>query len=120
MHAEFYPEEKLYRKIRPVEAFWDFERDRPTSGAFKDKNGLSVDRQCYRDESEAIRTLAAHLPQEGKVVSVTHQQCSEVEIAVLYRPVPDNEYHSELHDSPHRVPISGSKAKRLSEMVRLV
>ena len=66
MRTEFYPEENLYRKIRPIEAFWDMERNRPTSGAFKDKNGLSVDRQGERDEGEALRALEENLPQPPK------------------------------------------------------
>ena len=40
MHEEFQPDERLYRKIRPLEQFWDSESQRPTSGAFKDRNGL--------------------------------------------------------------------------------
>ncbi|MGB4586925.1 MAG: hypothetical protein WBH66_07775 [Rectinemataceae bacterium] len=88
MRAEFYPEEKLYRKIRPLETFWDQERNRPTSGAFKDKRGLSVDRQGERDERDVIQTLDKHLPQEGTIVSVSHQQCVNIEIAVVYLPIP--------------------------------
>ncbi|MFZ3110555.1 MAG: hypothetical protein WA234_07715 [Rectinemataceae bacterium] len=119
MRAEFYPEEKLYRKIRPLEAFWDQERNRPTSGAFKDKRGLSVDRQGERDERDVIQTLDKHLPQEGTIVSVSHQQCVNIEIAVVYLPIPENVYHSELHDSPLCVPLSRIKAKRLSEIVNI-
>jgi hypothetical protein len=119
MRTEFYPEEKLYRKIRPLEAFWDRERNRPTSGAFKDRNGLSVDRQGYRDEREVVRRLDEHLPQEGNIVSVEHQQCVDIEITVRYLPIPENEYHSELHDSPQCVRLSSSKAKRLSEIVKI-
>ena len=119
MRTEFYPEEKLYRKIRPLEAFWDRERNRPTSGAFKDRNGLSVDRQGYRDEREVVRKLDEHLPQEGNIVSVEHQQCVDIEITVRYLPIPGNENHSELHDSPQCVRLSSSKAKRLSEMVKI-
>jgi hypothetical protein len=120
MRSEFSSEEKLYRKIRPLEAFWDKERNRPTSGAFKDKRGLSVDRQGDRDDREAIQALDEHLPQEGKVVSVTYRQCLDIPIEVIYLPIPENEYHSELHDSPQCVPLSRSKAKRLSEMVSII
>lgn len=120
MRPEFYPEEKLLRKIHPVEAFWDKDKNRPTSGAFKDKHGLSVDRQGGRDEREAIAFLNEHLPQEGNIVSVLHEQCVGLDIEVKYLPVPENEYHSELHDSLYCVPLSRIKARRLSEIVQIL
>jgi hypothetical protein len=120
MRSDFLPGEKLYRKIRPLEQFWDCERGRPTSGAFKDSKGLSVDRDGDRSEPEVISAIDERLPLDGFIVSVKYAQCQSIPTDVVYLPVQGNEYHSEIHDSVGRIPLSASKAKRLSEMVYIV
>ncbi|HQL17523.1 MAG TPA: hypothetical protein PK775_09545 [Rectinema sp.] len=86
MHEEFQPDERLYRKIRPLEQFWDSESQRPTSGAFKDRNGLSVDRQGQRQNNDAINQLNSRLPGIGAIVSAEYQQCMEIPVLVAYKP----------------------------------
>ena len=86
MHEEFQPDERLYRKIRPLEQFWDSESQRPTSGAFKDRNGLSVDRQGQRQNNDAIDQLNSRLPGSGAIVSAEYQQCMEIPVLVAYKP----------------------------------
>jgi hypothetical protein len=95
MLNEFHSSEKLYREIRPLVQFWDNERERPTSGAFKDSKGISVDRQGDRQESEAIEQLNHRLLLDGAMVSVQYQECIEIPVTVAYLPVPENIFHSE-------------------------
>ena len=119
MHEEFQPDERLYRKIRPLEQFWDSESQRPTSGAFKDQNGLSVDRQGQWQNNDAINQLNSRLPGIGAIVSVEYQQCTEIPVLVVYKPLPENEFHSQVHDSEDRIALSSSKARKLSQLVRI-
>ena len=119
MHEKFQPDERLYRKIRPLEQFWDSESQRPTSGAFKDRNGLSVDRQGQRQNNDAISQLNSRLPGIGAIVSVEYQQCTEIPVLVVYKPLPENEFHSEIHDSKDRIALASSKARKLSQLVRI-
>jgi len=120
MRSDFLSDEKLYRKIRPLDQFWDHERGRPTSGAFKDSRGLSVDRDGDRSESEVISAINERLSLDGFIVSVKYAQCQSIPTNVVHLPVQGNEYHSEIHDSVERIPLSASKAKKLSEMVYIV
>ena len=119
MHEEFQPDERLYRKIRPLEQFWDSESQRPTSGAFKDQNGLSVDRQGQRQNNDAIDQLNSRLPGSGAIVSAEYQQCMEIPVLVAYKPLPENEFHSEIHDPKDRIALASSKARKLSQLVRI-
>ena len=119
MHEKFQPDERLYRKIWPLEQFWDSESQRPTSGAFKDQNGLSVDRQGQRQNNDAINQLNSRLPGIGAIVSVEYQQCTEIPVLVVYKPLPENEFHSQVHDSEDRIALSSSKARKLSQLVRI-
>lgn len=111
--------EKLYRAIIPIDAFWDEENNRPTSGAFKDNKGLSVDRQGNRNNIEAVQTLLKSKRQDSKIVSINIQDCKSVPVFPIYKPLNDNVYHSEIHDSQEKIGISGSKCKKLSLAVKL-
>ncbi len=119
MHEEFQPDERLYRKVRPLDQFWDAECQRPTSGAFKDKDGLSVDRQGQRQNSDAINQLDSRLPGNGAVVSIEYQECMKIPVLVSYKPLPENEFHSEIYDSKEKVTLSLAKARMLAQLVSI-
>lgn len=112
-------DEKLFRAIIPIDAFWDEEKNRPTSGAFKDNKGLSVDRQGNRNNKEAVLSLLKTKRQDSKIVSIKVQTCKLIPVYPIYKPLKDNIYHSEIHDSQEKVGISGSKCKQLSQNVEL-
>jgi hypothetical protein len=119
MDDEFGSDERLYRKVRPLAQFWDAERQRPTSGAFKDKDGLSVDRQGQRQNNDAISQLNRRLPLDGAIVSLEYQEATKIPVLVMYKPLLENEFHSEIYDSPDKVTLSLIKARALAQVVRI-
>jgi len=113
----FSNEEELYRAVRPGSAFWDEERNRPTSGAFKDKEGLSLDRAGGRSRFDSCAALTTKLSSIKAIAYIQYQECIRLGLCVIYKPVPENEYHSEIHESETIIKISNIKAKKLSETV---
>mgnify|MGYP007101926780 FL=1 len=99
-------DEKLFRAILPIEAFWDAENNRPTSGAFKDNKGLSVDRQADRSVGDSVQTLLSTKQADSKIVSVTVKTCRTIPVLPVYKPLENNIYHSEIHDSEEKIGIS--------------
>ena len=103
---EFEKEEKLFRVIRPGSMFWKSE-GKLSSAAFKDKNGLSVS------------LLENRLKDKGAVVSVKVRQCEKINAVVRYLPIEyekeRNPYHSEIHGSTDKKPLTGSQARALAD-----
>ena len=118
MDEKFASNECLYRGLHPL---WIEDDNTVSSAAFKDSGGVSVDRDGGRSEQECIDRMLKALPQIAGVCRLT---CDDVEACgaiTLYRPVPDNIYHSEIHDSAEQVQIkSKSKAKKLSNKSQIV
>lgn len=50
--------EKLFRAIRPINFLWDNEFNRPSPAAFKDKNGLSVEKTGQRTTNDVLESLS--------------------------------------------------------------
>lgn len=94
--SEFYPNEKLYRAVLPMLPFIK-ENGSISSGVFTDSNkfsGLSVDRQKYRDNDEAVKYIASM--KKGYIVSIKVSDCDEKNIEHTFCPLDDNPYHSEI------------------------
>ncbi|MCZ9892874.1 hypothetical protein OFR29_11365 [Brachyspira hyodysenteriae] len=115
-------EEILYRKIYPASIFWDNEHNRPSSAAYKDKKGLSVDRLGDREENEVIDSFIKRFGDDKvkSVVKVSVGICKQLELYPIDKPSFNNKYHAEIHDSKTRIEISQSKAKKLAENVHIV
>lgn len=98
--------ELLYRGIHQMH--WIEEESRPTTAAFKDKQGASVDRDCMvRNEMECVDTLRNNLkfiPLKA-VCSVSAESVRLVNAFPIYKPSRKNRFHSEIHDSIHKVEI---------------
>lgn len=109
--------EKLIRAVLPREIFWH-EDGTLSSAAFKDKKGLSVDRDGGRPIDEAVRYAESHL--QGSMVYVTVGQCVAVQALVRYLPLSDNQFHSEIHQSEEKIVLSNSQARKLSLCARVV
>lgn len=116
----FQPDELLYRIINPKSSFWDEEKNRPSSGAFKEKEGLSVDRLGQRTEDEAISTLKKRDFNIRCLCAFSVDFCKRLPAIVLYKPEIDNEFHSEVHDSEEKIILSSSKAKKLAKNSRVI
>lgn len=114
MNEEILDEEFLYRGI--IENLWDYENNRPTSAIFKDSKGVSVDRSCTRNEKECIDFLRSK-KSFFKVCNIKVIDVKEADAVVLYKKIPDNIYHCEIHNSVDQVQIKGSKAKKLRDKI---
>ena len=106
-------EEYLYRGV--VEAQWHPTKNRPSSAAFKDSHGTSVDRSGGREDQECIEALLAraHKPFR-EILKVQAGFCRGIGCFLHYSPIEENIYHSEIHDSEDLEGLkSSSKAKKL-------
>ena len=117
MDDYFEPTEKLFRAVLPEGIFWR-EDGTLTSAAFKDDNGLSVDREGGRSLAEAVAFIQQHL--DGQIVWVAVSDCNAKKALVRYLPVEGNAYHSEIHRDEQRKRLSDSQAKYLSRAAQLV
>lgn len=111
---DFELKEKLFRKISHDPNMW--KEGKPTSAAFKDSKGCSVDRSKQRTEKESTDAL---LKRWGKdevkaIVNVTVGECAESEVLVKYDPTYDNEYHSTINRSEQIAALTGAQAKKIS------
>ena len=113
---EISEEENLFRGIHPSQ--WDEANLRPSSAAFKDRKGLSVDRCNMRSDSEAINHLLASKPFRG-IVKFGVIYALDLPSQVLYKPLADNVFHSEMHDL-QKLELSRGKAKRLARETNIV
>lgn len=105
--------EFLYRGV--VKANWDYEKSRPSSATFKDSNGISVDRDGGRDEHECVSSLLTKRTWKA-IARVRVQDVLDVNAVVVYKPeIPDNIYHSEIHDSTSKLTLPTSKSKKLRD-----
>lgn len=105
-------DEFLYRGI--IEKFWDYSNNRPSSAAFKDSKGISVDRQGLRDEKLCVEKLIEKR-NFFAVSKIKTEVVRNLNAIVIYLPVDNNLYHSEIHDSIDRVKLRGSKPKKLRD-----
>lgn len=115
------PEERLYRAVLPS-ILWDDEEGRFSTALFKDKNGASVDRQGNRNEATICSDFRNKF--KGKdlkgVVYVYAEFCNELPSYLVYKPLEDDDYHSEIHDSENKKLLSKSKLKKLAQNCKMV
>lgn len=108
----FASNESLYRGLHPM---WIEDDNTVSSAAFKDSNGISVDREGERNEQECIDRLCETLPNIVGVCKLTCGDVADCDAIPKYLPLPDNEFHSEIHDSADQVQIkSKSKSRKLA------
>ena len=118
MDEHFEASEKLYRVVLPKNTFWK-DNGSLSSAAFKDKEGLSVDRQWNRTDAEAVGFFRKR-NFVGEIVYVFVQNCNEVKAVVKYLPSKTNVFHSEIHRDRQQAELSSSQAKRLAKCARVV
>ncbi|EKB48520.1 hypothetical protein B879_02861 [Cecembia lonarensis LW9] len=59
-------EEILFRAIKPFPNWWKVDINRPSSAAFKDSRGVSVDRDAGRQSSRVVQILRARFPKPDR------------------------------------------------------
>lgn len=109
-------EEYLYRGI--VSLHWEKEKNRISSAAYKNPGGLSVDRDCGRDKDTCVQRLLS----SSDFMFVTRLLTGDVRsegLHPVYKPVQDNVYHSEIHQSGTEVELTKGQARRLNKMAEI-
>lgn len=110
--------ERLYKAIKKsIPAQWNERLDQPTSAAFKDSQGVSVDRKGDRSDREIIYSFKERFELRS-VISITAQQCRDQRAYPIAKPLSDNTYHAEIHRSPDKIMLTPGQAKRLSRLAR--
>ncbi|MCH6199595.1 hypothetical protein MMU07_08395 [Aquiflexum sp. LQ15W] len=105
--------EFLFRGV--VNVNWDFENDRPSSATFKDSFGVSVDRDGGRSQSECVSELLSK-KNFIAICKVLTYDVREIGAIVKYLPIiPDNVYHSEIHDSIEVIQLKGKKPNKIRD-----
>lgn len=108
--------ECLYRAINPIY----FREEGYSSAAFKDRNGVSVDRDAGREEPDIIAFLLAGFASGWGAARVTAKDCWVCNTFPVVKPEPDNPYHAEIHQSQDRVGLSQGRAKCLTKAAILL
>ena len=112
MDNKFENDEKLYRAVLPKPIFWRKD-GKVSSAAFKDKNGLSVERGNNRKDMEVVNNMKKSF--FGDFVYVTVGSCKECNSIVKYFPSSRSIYHSEIHRNENIKLLTQSQAKYLAD-----
>lgn len=119
MDYTFNDSEKLYRAVYPASyaaMFWT--RDgRVSSAAFKDKAGLSVERGNFRSDESVIEEMQKFF--RGCILSLTVEQCRNVDAVIKYKPTLRSEYHSEIHGSEENALLDPGQRKKLASSAKI-
>jgi len=115
--SEIQDSEILYRAIHP--SFWNYEEDRPTSALFKDRKGVSVDRDGDRSEDDAVNFLLNSRQNFG-AGKLNAGQTRNIGTYLKPDKTPENDFHALILESESKVQLSNSKAKKLSRVVTII
>ncbi len=115
--SEIQVHEILFRAIHP--SFWNYDEDRPTSALFKDRRGVSVDRDGERTLEECISFLLYNRERFG---ACNIQAGLAKNIGAFIKPdsQPDNKFHAMILESESKINLSNGKAKELSRAVTIL
>ncbi|MCH7413207.1 hypothetical protein MM213_06920 [Belliella sp. R4-6] len=111
-------QEILYRAIKPYPNWWKAEINRPSSAAFKDSRGVSVDRDFARPPEQVIKELRNRFTLKS-VVSIGANVCREFETFPVSKPLPNQPEHAEIHRSEHEIELTSGQARKLSKAAKI-
>ena len=119
MDAHFEPDEKLYRAVYPDAMFWK-DNGKVSSAAFLSrKGGCSVDRGYYRNDTVVVQDMRSR-NFKGSIISVTVQNCIDVDAETVYAPSKANTYHSEIYGNKERRLLTAGQRKHLADSAVIV
>lgn len=119
MDSAFKSSEKLYRAVFPESynpMYWRKDGG-VSSAAFRDPDGLSVERGDFRNDEDVIKDMKKFF--KGCVVSLTAEQCEDVNAVIRYKPTKRSIYHSEIHGSEDTVMLNASQRKKLASAAKM-
>lgn len=114
----FEEKELLCRAVLPCARFFLKHNGRLSNAAFKDRRGLSVDRQAGRTEEECVRFMKDDRGLHGDVYAVTYHDCEAIEALVLPIPTPNDVFHCEIHGSQTQAELFDEQAMALTLVAR--
>lgn len=117
LNNKFEDTENLFRAIYPENkkpSFW--KNGKLSSAAFKDKNGLSVDRSGDRSNEQVYRAFRNRF--EGHIFYLNVKDCREIGIFLKYLPSKNNIYHCELHKDEYKKELTDSQCKKIARKVK--
>ena len=106
--------ETLFRSVPNIPQMWKPDAQRPSSAVFKDSKGVSVDRDCNRTLEESVDAMRTRFPDLRAIVSVTVNDCHDVEAQVYAKPVKENRCHAEIRRNETDARLSSGMARRLA------
>ncbi|MEW6508802.1 MAG: hypothetical protein AB1432_13765 [Bacteroidota bacterium] len=115
--SEIQDSETLYRAIHP--SFWNYEEDKPTSALFKDRKGVSVDREGNRSNDDAVNFLLSSRQNFG-AGKLNAGQTRRVGTYLKPDKTPENVFHALILESESKILLSSRKAKELSRMINII
>lgn len=120
LNETFDNQEKLFRAIKlHLTEWWDVEQNRPTSAAFKDRLGVSVDREGGRTIDDCNIFLLNRFGALKAIVHITYEKCISLGAHPKYAPEQDNEFHCLITTPEGTVPVTQAAAKKLSRSVEV-
>ena len=111
--------EDIYRVVHPWNKFWKKKHTKLSTAAFKDPNGLSVDRSYNRD-ADLVKIDFQNRDFKGSLISGNAKDCRTAGTYIKTAPSPTNQYHSLLLDSPKVLEISAEKREKLVKIFSVV
>lgn len=112
MDNNFQDDELIYRGID--KEVWLPDKKRPSSSAFKHDKGVSVNRGNFRPDNECIADLITQ-DRIFCAAKLDVKAIKSINVHLVYDPIENNIYHSELHNSSTEIRISASKARKLAK-----
>ena len=115
----FTDSEKLYRTVFPESYRKMYWRKDGTilSAAFMDSEGLSVERGDFRRDEDVIREMQEFF--RGCIVSLTVEQCKNVDAVIRYMPTKRSKYYSEIHGNDEKKLLNPSQRKKLASVAKM-
>ena len=119
LNPEIHDSERLYRAIKvEVPNQWNANLNRPSSAAFKDSNGASVDRDGGRSIEQVIVNLQNRFNLRA-IISVTAEECRNINTYPKAAPEPNNSFHALILRNSDQIQLTQSQAKKLRDRSRI-
>lgn len=112
--------EILYRAVPNDPNLWKVRENRPSSALFKQRNGVSVDRDAGRSLKNIKKHIYQNRPNDYGVVCISARICKLLETKPIALPEPNNKYHCEIQNNNGDKELPRSKAKKLSNFVEVI
>ncbi len=98
---------------------WVDGENRPSSAAFKDSKGVSVDRKGWRKDKAIVKGFQKRFDNTA-IVSLTVGKCRELDTYPVYDRNPTNIYHCLILKDKDTVKLTDSIAGKLSRNTNIV